>query len=280
LSRYFKATIKENISLNSDHNLLSLIALDISKEPLPGQFYLLEVNRNCDPLLKRAFSLFRKMSDGFQILYRIRGKGTSILKNMKQGTIIDVLGPLGHPYPHPLSKQTPIVVAGGIGIASVFSVIESLSKDAYVFYGARSKDELFMLDELREKSRELVISTDDGSAGEKGTVIDVLNNFLSSRSSSQDSYSMYGCGPRPMLAEIARVAYSNNIKAYVSLEENMACGIGACLGCAVKVRNNKSKIISKKLTVLNSASQTLSSEHIYKKVCTDGPVFNVEEILW
>lgn len=281
MGRYFEAKIKENLCVNEDHNLLSLVTPEGVNEHLPGQFYMIEVNRGFDPLLKRAFSLFRKTSDGFQILYRIKGKGTSILKDMKKGTFIDVLGPLGKPYPNPLAEQTPVVVAGGIGIASVFSLIERLSKRAYVFYGARSKDELFMIDELRRISKELVISTDDGSYGEKATVIDSLNNFLSHHSLVVPDYLIYACGPKPMLKKIAQIAILNNIKAYVSLEENMACGVGACQGCVVRVRKQGKKIEDGKMGRWEDGkSQPLNLLTKYKRVCKEGPVFNAEEIIW
>src|SRR3990172_7102170 len=144
LSRYFRAEIRENRSLNRNHNLLSLANLDPMDEPLPGQFYMLEVNKGYDPLLKRAFGLFRRTPSGLQILYRIKGKGTSIMANMKEGSVIHLLGPLGNGYPLPSDKQTPLVVAGGVGLASLFPLIEGLSEKAHVFYGARTKDELFV----------------------------------------------------------------------------------------------------------------------------------------
>ncbi|MEW6108309.1 MAG: dihydroorotate dehydrogenase electron transfer subunit [Nitrospirota bacterium] len=256
MSRYFKAKIAENRPLNSNHNLLSLVTPDGTKEPLPGQFFMVEVNKGFDPILKRAFSLFRRTSDGFQILYRIIGKGTSVLRSMKEGTEIDVLGPLGNHFRAPKQNQIPLIIAGGIGIASVFPLIRKLEGRAYVFYGARTGKELFMLDELKTISKELVIATDDGSAGEKDTIIGVLNKFLKNRPSLIANYSIYSCGPRPMLEKIAGISAVHDIKAYVSLEENMACGIGACLGCVVKTVNG------------------------HKRVCREGPVFDIREIEW
>jgi dihydroorotate dehydrogenase electron transfer subunit len=217
---------------------------------------MVEVNKGRDPLLKRAFSLFRKTDDGFQILYRIKGKGTSILADMKEGAVIEILGPLGNSYPGPSEDQIPLVVAGGIGIASVFSFVERHSKKAYVFYGARSKDELFMLDELRRHSMDLFISTDDGSSGAKGTVVDSLKAFLASSHAVPGRHVIYACGHHLMLQAVSGVAASNDIKAHVALEEHMACGIGACLGCVVKTKSG------------------------YKRVCKEGPVFDASEIVW
>ncbi len=224
-------------------------------EPQPGQFYMLEVSKGSDPLLKRAFSLFRRTPEGFQVLYRIKGKGTSILKDLKEGTVLHVLGPLGNFYPMPSDSESPLVIAGGIGIASVFSLVEKLSKKAFVFYGARVEQELFMTDALESFHRELVLCTDDGSCGVKGTVVDVLSDFIKKHDEFHRPV-IYACGPNAMLKEIAKTAAATGIKAYVSLEEHMACGIGACLGCVVKTTSG------------------------HQRVCKEGPVFDAREIVW
>jgi dihydroorotate dehydrogenase electron transfer subunit len=263
LSRAFQAEIKENLPLNANHNLLSLANLDSMDEPGPGQFYMLQVNRGLDPLLKRAFSLFRRTQEGFQILYRIKGKGTALLREMKKGAVIEILGPLGNGFPLPLPGENPLIIAGGVGIASVFSLAEALPRRA-VIYGARVRDELFMagnLGKILEQAGDLdsvhgvVLCTDDGSCGIKGTVADVLHDFLQEGRGSGMPV-IYACGPHPMLKVIAGISASRNIKAYVSLEEYMACGIGACLGCVTKTKRG------------------------YERVCKEGPVFDAAEIEW
>jgi dihydroorotate dehydrogenase electron transfer subunit len=263
LSRAFRAEIKENLPLNSNHNLLFLRNLDPMDEPCPGQFYMLQVSRGLDPLLKRAFSLFRRTSDGFQILYRIKGKGTALLREMKKGAVIEILGPLGNGFPLPTPDENPLVIAGGVGIASVFSLAEILPRRA-VIYGAKVQEELFMtadLGKILEGPDDLdalhgvVLCTDDGSCGLRGTVADVLNYFLV-RGVGAGRPVIYACGPHPMLKVIAKIAASHDIRAFVSLEEHMACGIGACLGCVTKTKTG------------------------YKRVCKEGPVFEAAEIEW
>ncbi|MGE5301487.1 MAG: dihydroorotate dehydrogenase electron transfer subunit [Acidobacteriota bacterium] len=255
MSRYFRAEILFNRPLNKNHNLLSLASLDPMEEPFPGQFYMLEVSRGMDPLLKRAFSLFRRTPEGIQILFRIKGKGTSSLRDMKEGTEITMLGPLGNGYRLPSDRESPLVIAGGIGIASVFSLVEKISKKAFVFYGARTEQELFVTGELGKIYKELVVCTDDGSCGAKGTVVDAVNYFVQTRDGIHQPV-IYACGPNVMLREIAKTAAAKGINAYVSLEEHMACGIGACLGCVVKTKTG------------------------YKRVCKEGPVFDAAEIVW
>lgn len=178
------------------------------------------------------------------------------MKELKSREIINVLGPFGNKYPEPESDKIPLLIAGGIGMASLFSLAEALSKKAYILYGARNKDELLMLDELKGLTDELIISTDDGSIGKKGMISDVLNEFLIHHSSLITHYLLYACGPKPMLEAVSRIAREKGLKGYMSVEENMACGVGACLGCTVKTIDG------------------------YKRVCKEGPVFPIEEIVW
>lgn len=262
MSRYIKARVSENIRLNNDHYLLTFIPQNDSRNPDPGQFYMVGTDKdNYDPLLNRPFSVFRITPSGPQILYRIKGRGTALMRNLKEGSIINVLGPLGNSYPMPEKNKTPLVIAGGIGIASVFSLAERLSGKAHIFYGARSAEDLFCLGELRGFAKEMFVSTDDGSYGEKGNIVDVLNRFLTQNTETPQAdrtpnLVLYACGPRPMFKALWGTVKDKGIKTYVSLEENMACGIGACLGCAVRTLNG------------------------YERVCNEGPVFSIEGIVW
>jgi len=265
LSKYIKAEITENTPLNKNHNLLVLSSSAMPKNHVPGQFYMIGTSASYDPLLKRPLSILRetssdKNSGELRFLYRIKGKGTLMLKGMKKGEILNLLGPLGNGYPLSHKDLTPVLIAGGIGIASLFPLAEKLGKKACLIYGGRTKDELIMMDELKDIPKELIISTDDGSLGEKGTVINALNNFLSYQPSSASGgishQLIYACGPTPMLKAISEFATQKGIKGYISVEENMACGVGACLGCTVKTKKG------------------------YKRVCKEGPVFPIGEIVW
>jgi len=256
LSRYFRAKVINNLPLNNKINLLSVKPLESIINPLPGQFYMIEVGNSRDPLLKRPFSYFKKTSEDIQFLYAVRGKGTLLMKNFKQGKSINIIGPLGNGYPELEVGYTPLLVAGGTGIASIFSFAKELPQKAYVIHGAKCKDELCILDELKDLCSKYSICTDDGSIGEKGTVVDVLTDFLTRHPSLATCLSLYACGPKPMLKAISNITINKGIKGYVSLEENMACGFGTCLGCTVK------------------------TIHGYKRVCKEGPVFPIEEIVW
>lgn len=250
MSRYLKAVIADNQSLHSVYNLVTLSPLSPLEEPKPGQFYMVGLPH--DPLLKRPFSYFRKSNNGdIQIFFRIKGKGTALLSELREGSIVEILGPLGRPYPEPSGKIT-IIVGGGIGIASLYSLIGRCDKP-YVFYGSRSSKELFFLDEIQGYSRKVFITTDDGSAGERGLITGSLERFLENLT---ETFTVYACGPSKMLEKVSEITKARGGVAYISVEERMACGIGACLGCVVK---------------------TIAG---YQRVCKEGPVFDAREIIW
>ncbi len=251
MSSYLKAKVVENRSLHPLYKLLTLSPQSPVEEPRPGQFYMIGVTP--DPFLKRPFSYFRKSKDGdIQIFFRIKGKGTSILADLKKGSFVDLLGPLGRPYPSPVGDLV-IIVAGGIGIASLYPFIGALEHKPIVFYGTRSSEELFFVDDIREHAQEVFITTDDGSAGERGLITDRLERFLKAL---DKPFTVYACGPAKMLDRVSKITVRRNGIAYVSVEERMACGIGACLGCVIKTRSG------------------------YQRVCREGPVFRADEVIW
>jgi len=218
---------------------------------------MLSVDSSLDPLLKRPFSLHRWLGRDFQILYRTAGKATNILIKKKPGDIIDVMGPLGNGFPPAKTHDKIILVAGGVGLAPIFGLAETIkNKKPFFFLGAKTKQELLCMKELKSIGIKPVIATNDGSLGMKGTVVDALEDFLSRHSSLVTCHSLYACGPKPMLYNLSLLANKYKLKAYVALEENMACGIGACLGCVVNTKNG------------------------FKRVCKEGPVFPIDEIIW
>lgn len=284
MSKLFNAEVINNLPLNSRYNILTLKPLEEVIQPYPGQFYMLKVSYSKDPLLSRPFSFFRKTPEGIQFLFEIRGKGTNMMKEFKEGEIKYLLGPLGKGYPilKDKDKKIPILIAGGIGIASIYSLAEKFGKKAILFYGTRNKEALLMIDELKELVNELIITTEDGSAGIKGTVIDAFNNFITHNSPLNTHYLIYACGPKQMLKVLSMNASKKRIRGYISIEENMACGLGACLGCAVKVKskNLRTKSRERKAKDLDSTFSSKPSAICYKMVCKDGPVFPLEEIVW
>jgi dihydroorotate dehydrogenase electron transfer subunit len=265
LSRLFKAAVTDNRQLIKNHYLLTLQPLKKIKKPRPGNFFMLSVDNGLDPLLKRPFSIYRSASGELQFIYRIVGKGTNILSKRKAGDALEVIGPLGNNFPVKKTQKNVVLIAGGLGIAPIFSLAETVAppppkkrKDTspLLFYGARTKKEVLCTDELKRTGIDPIISTDDGTIGKKGNIVNVLKKFIAHNSSHITRYSFYACGPEPMLKALSPLAEKYKLNIHVALEQNMACGLGTCLGCVVKTRTG------------------------YKRVCKEGPVFPIEEIVW
>ncbi len=249
----FKAEVLSNTALNVEHLLLSIRPQsDNAQGPKPGQFYMLRVGPFPEPLLKRPLCFFRSGDNGsIEFLYRIRGKGTRLLSEIRPGAEIDVLGPLGRKYPRPPKGATPLVIAGGTGLASVYSLIQSLGGKAVVFYGSSCGEEILFREELEQMSAELHLATDDGTCGLKGTVVDMLGDY----ELTADHF-VYTCGPEVMTSAVAAAVLEAGAKGCASLEAYMACGVGACMGCVVMTTKG------------------------YKRVCKEGPVFKLEELVF
>lgn len=254
MNRLFEAQVIDNVLVNGPFKILSVRPLSDIFTPEPGRFFMLQTARTYDPLLKRPFSLFRYQDGVLQFLYRIRGKGTECLSEIKAGDVIQLLGPLGNAYPSP--EGDFIVVSGGIGIASLFMLLEKYKQKANFFCGARNCDELLMLDEAKTLAKDVCITTDDGTACIKGLITEPFKDFIESACFVKNPLPIYSCGPIPMLIELASIVAGRGLTCYASLEEVMACGVGACLGCVTKTTAG------------------------YKRVCKEGPVFRIEDIIW
>jgi dihydroorotate dehydrogenase electron transfer subunit len=260
LSKLFRATVTENKRVIKNHYLLTLRPLKRIKKSRPGNFFMISVESGLDPLLKRPFSVHRSTAREFQILYRVVGKGTTILSKRKQGDVLDVIGPLGNTFPVN-KKRGNILVAGGLGIAPIFGLADSIVnspalEQPLLFYGVRTAKEVLCKKDLAAIGLRPVIATDDGTIGNKGNIVKVLEKFIKSGSVNINEYAIYACGPRPMLKSLSALANKLEIKGYAALEQNMACGIGTCLGCVVHTTGG------------------------LKRVCKEGPVFPMEEIIW
>ncbi len=228
-----------------------LLAVSVDDRPAfkPGQFMMLQVSGTYDPLLLRPFSILDEHDGAYRFLVKITGRGTQLLAGFEPGRRMFLTGPFGNGFPAAL-RSSAIVVAGGVGIASVFSFVQQLHRKGTAYkllYGARTQDDLVLLD-LLDPYRP-VLSTDDGSLGHHGTITDVLRAGITGRPS------VFACGPLPMLAAVKDIAHEHRVPCSVSLEARMACGFGVCLGC----------------TIFDTKGRT-------RRVCKDGPVFDAEEV--
>ena len=230
----------------------------------PGQFVMLSAGAlgstaRRDPLLPRPMAVYRESAAGstpeVEILFKVHGRGTALLADLRPGERVRVVGPLGTGFPDPDPGQRAVLVAGGTGIASVYTLARRL-RDAgvgvRVCLGARTATDLMGDADFEALGVELAIATEDGSRGHRGRVTELLAGEV-----EDPSVCVYACGPTPMMAAAHAIADAAGRTSWVSLENPMACGFGVCLGCAVPVRPEG-----------------------FALVCRDGPVLPGRDVVW
>ena len=220
----------------------------------PGQFVMV-YPKDSSTILPRPISICEVCGDTLRLVYRVQGKGTREFSLYKEGESVKVLGPLGNGFPVEAGKgKKSILIGGGIGVPPILELAKALKgEDVTILAGYRNSD--MFLDEDFKKQAPLEVATEDGSVGVKGNVMDVI------REKNLKCDVIFACGPMPMLRAIKKYAEENGVSAYISLEERMACGVGACLGCVCKT--------------------TKKDEHSHvnnARVCTEGPVFEASEV--
>jgi dihydroorotate dehydrogenase electron transfer subunit len=232
----------------------------------PGQFIMVRTGTDATPLLRRPFSLLGLIREsdrvtGVEILYKVVGKGTERLSRCRIGDRLSVIGPLGNAFLVPENCHQLILVAGGVGVPPIRFLAQSMleregSLDrCVVFVGGRTKDDLVCITEFDLPGFLLDVSTDDGSQGNQGMVTRSLAKALDAGPADM----ICACGPPGMLKAVSAIAIKRAIPCQVSIEAMMACGMGACLGCAVKVQDDDTR---------------------YRHVCVDGPVFDAHRLAW
>jgi dihydroorotate dehydrogenase electron transfer subunit len=246
-----KAIIAENIMIAEDIYSMWLNAADIAETAKPGQFVSLFCNDG-SRLLPRPISICEIDRDQgrVRLVYRIAGKGTMEFSLIKAGETVEAMGPLGNGFT--LEGKKALLIGGGIGIPPMLELAKQLNCEKQMVLGYR--DITFLEKEFKAYGT-VAISTENGSSGTKGNVIDAI------KAHGLEADIIYACGPTPMLRGIKAYALEHGIKAQLSMEERMACGVGACLGCVCKTKE-----IDHHSNVKN------------KRICKDGPVFYAEEV--
>ena len=249
-----KVEIKENIRLTETVFLLSVSDPELASLTRPGQFFNILVSDQLDPLLRRPVSIGDVRGGTLFFFYKVVGKGTAILSGRKKGESVSLMGPLGRGFS--LEKESHLLIGGGIGAAPLVYLLRTLlemKKKAVLHAGfpCEKEDYLTLYDHggiLKEKET-LVLFTEDGSRGHKGYPTSLLAEH-------PVKTAVHTCGPLPLMKAAERICRERGMESWHSLEERMACGAGACLGCVV---------------------QTASGHQL---VCKDGPVFSGEELPW
>lgn len=275
-----KVRIVENVPIAKQTYRLRFDCQKIATRIVPGQFVMIRLADCDDPLLARPFALYDTVLGvsgtpvGLDIVYLVLGKMTTRLAGLLPGTELDVWGPLGNGFSSQESGHL-VMVAGGIGQTPFPALAqEAFGRRSYgdpprsvaavqrvtLCYGARSSDYLADIDRFEHLGVDVRVSTDDGTAGHKGLVTDLVKDVLSEKK-ADEQIRIVCCGPEPMMESVAAIAAQAHISCQVSLETPMACGIGICFSCVTRVRD-------------------ATGEWDYKRTCVDGPVFEASQIEW
>ena len=235
---------------------LCIEAPPIVKTIKPGQFIHIRATDGFEPFFRRPFSVYRSLKC-VEILYEPIGIGTKALASKKKGDEIDVLGPVGNEFILPSKEVKQVVmIAGGIGIAPFLILSDVLKKrknlELILLYGGRTKGHVYPMKEFKQNGVKVFVATDDGGAGVKGRVSELFSKI----NGDSKTTLLYTCGPHAMLHAVQSFAKKNNLKGQAACEEVMACALGACLGCSIKTTSG------------------------YKTCCYDGPVFDLQEVIF
>lgn len=246
--------VLENRTIAEDTLLMVLEAEPMALADFePGVFVNVRIMDSDSPLLRRPISVHETdIQKGIlKLIYKVVGEGTGKLAKKKEGDTVDIFGPLGTGFPIQSDSKSVILIGGGVGIPPLYELGKRLAEKGVTIttvLGARNAAGLFCLEEFGRLGR-VVTATEDGSHGTKGFVTDAI------REQGLDFDCLYGCGPKPMLKALD-LEYRGKKEGYISFEERMACGIGACYGCMTKTKDG------------------------LKRVCKDGPVFRLGEAVY
>jgi len=230
--------------------LMTLRAPEVAEASRPGQFIHVQTADGPHPILRRPFSIMSAGGGHLEILFRVVGEGTGLLAAKRPGGAVSLFGPIGTPFPD--DDGVAVLIAGGIGVAPLIFLAEELKAKgtpAVFVYGARNAGDILLKTRIEQIAREALFATEDGSLGMKGFVTQAAAGYLNR------NFRIYACGPEPMLEAVIRMAASMGVHAWLSLENRMACGTGACQGCVVQTRSG------------------------YRRVCVDGPVFSAGDLI-
>jgi dihydroorotate dehydrogenase electron transfer subunit len=224
----------------------------------PGQFAHVRVLPLKDALLRRPFSIFQVSGDTFSILYKTVGKGTDALARMSAGEGLNVIAPLGHGFTVPKAGgETPLLVAGGYGMAAMYLLAQRSPQKGIVFVGGRKRIDILCEKEFQAIGWNVRVTTEDGSHGEKGLVTQPLLKELEKKVPHRK---VFACGPTGMLKVVGKIAEEFKVPAELSMDEHMCCGVGVCLTCVIPVKTGNG--------------------WEYQRTCTEGPVFDARQIVW
>ncbi len=253
------AIVLELLPIQGGYNLLRLRAPGVAPRVAPGQFIHVRVPHLEECVLRRPFSVFRADGDTLAILYKHVGKGTRTLQYLKPGETLSILGPLGRGFPAPAAGAFPVIVAGGYGMAALYLTARGAPVKGVAFFGGRAAKDILCVPDFEALGWRVVVATEDGSLGRRGLVTDALDGWWRDEGAGRIP-ELFACGPTGMLKAVAERARTRGWTAWTSMDNNMGCGVGACLTCVLKVRDG--------------------DQWAWARACREGPVFDAREVLW
>lgn len=261
MSEQVFAELVKKEQLKPDIYKFSVKVPSIVKEAKPGNFIEIRVTEQTEPFLRRPISIYNldKENGILEFIFQVKGKGTEILAKREVGKTIDIIGPIGYGTFKYEGYEKLAIIGGGIGVFPLYELAKCAkaeNKKVTTYLGFRNKDFVVLEKEFNEVSDRLVLTTDDGSYARQGFAI----NYLAEDIEMGKVDAIYACGPLPMLKAVQKLAIEKNIPCQISLEEKMACGLGVCLGCAVKT------------------AKSPADAPEYWHVCKAGPVFNAKDV--
>lgn len=248
-----------NTPVEGDYFLLELASRVVAPLVQPGQFVHVRIPGRNDLVLRRPFSVFRAGDGLLSILYKRVGEGTQSLSELPADAALDILGPLGRGFPPVNPEKLPVLVAGGYGMAALYLVAERAPKKGVVMVGGATGKDILCVADFERIGWEVRVATEDGSRGTRGRVTEVMDAYVAGMEGAAPEF--FACGPMGMLKAVAERAIGGSWTAWISLDRNMGCGVGACLACVQKVRDE-------------------SDGPTWARICKEGPVFECREVIW
>ena len=254
------AKVLQQREIQGGYRLLVLAAPLVAPKVEPGQFVHLRVPNLDSAVLRRPFSVYKTEGATLSILYKEVGRGTSAMKVLRDGDPVSLLGPLGRGFPVPVRSKIPVLVAGGYGMAALYLVAKNAPVQGMVFVGGRSAVDILCVDEFTALGWTVRVSTEDGSLGTQGLVTEALEAWLKNDLKNRLP-EFFACGPNGLLKAIGERAIRGDWTAWLSMDNQMGCGVGACLACVQKIA-------------------TPDGGWTWERVCKEGPVFESRSVVW
>lgn len=255
------ARVLQHVAFEGGYRLLIFTAPQIAAAAAPGQFVHVRVPALSPEALRRPFSIYRVRPPELHVLYKPVGRGTQAMVDALPGAVFSLIGPLGHGFPTPAPERLPVCVAGGYGVAPLSFLAGHTGRPGVVFIGARHAADILCVTDFETLGWTACVATEDGSRGDHGRVTASLDRWQAARGPADQPLELFGCGPEGLMRALAERAARWEVPAWLSLDRPMGCGIGACLACVQRVRDDAGRVA-------------------WARCCTEGPVFPAARLVW